>query len=107
MLCLVGGKICAADSAGKLPAGEEYVFETASDFGIRGRKLWKTLILKGAGGCVAEVGNGYETKRREMTFVGGEARAEILLKGERFAVTLRLQKGSQLSGMETEFVVYG
>lgn len=42
-----------------------------------------------------------------MTFVGGEARAEILLKGERFAVTLRLQKGSQLSGMETEFVVYG
>ena len=39
--------------------------------------------------------------------LGGEARAEILLKGERFAVTLRLQKGSQLSGMETEFVVYG
>lgn len=63
--------------------------------------------FEGRGRCVAEVGNGYETKRREMTFVGGEARAEILLKGERFAVTLRLQKGSQLSGMETEFVVYG
>lgn len=45
---------------------------------------------------------------REMTFVPGARRGlEILLKGERFAVTLRLQKGSQLSGMETEFVVYG
>ena len=108
LLCFSDQKLRMFAVNGSLPAGEVCSFcAENTDFGVGGRKLWKTLRLKRRGSCLIETENESETKAFEVTFERGEARAEPFLKGENFSLKMILGENSFVSGAEMEFVLIG
>ena len=92
---------------GVLPAGTEAVFAAEnSDFGIKGRKLWKTVIVRGEGSCRLETQAGEEKRAYSLSFESGEARAVPLHRGESFSLRLFPDAGSSVTAVELVFLVY-
>ena len=99
LICLSENNICLADKDGDLPSGNLYAaYKENTDFGISGRKLWKTLTLDGEGACRIEVENEYEKRCFDGKFKDGKLSVRPLLKGERFSLRLYPQKATRFSG---------
>lgn len=107
LLCFSENKLRQFAPNGALPTGEEYVFVSENvDFGSGGRKVFKTLTLKGGGVCLVEIGNEYETKNFVFDLGRGVEKAKIALQGERFDLKFVLSdSASYVSGAEVEFDV--
>lgn len=107
LLCAGEGQVKEIALDGVLPAGTEAVFAAEnSDFGIKGRKLWKTVIVRGEGSCRLETQVGEEKRAYSLSFESGEARAVPLHRGENFSLRLFPEAGSSVSAVELVFLVY-
>ena len=107
LICLSENNICLADKDGDLPSGNLYAaYKENTDFGISGRKLWKTLTLDGEGACRIEVENEYEKRCFDGKFKDGKLSVRPLLKGERFSLRLYPQKATRFSGAEIVLDVF-
>lgn len=107
LLCTGEGQVKEIALDGVLPAGTEAVFAAEnSDFGIKGRKLWKTVIVRGEGSCRLETQAGEEKRAYSLSFESGEARAVPLHRGENFSLRLFPDAGSSVTAVELVFLVY-
>lgn len=107
LLCAGEGQVKEIVSDGVLPDGTEAVFAAEnSDFGVKGGKLWKEVIVRGEGSCRLETQAGEEKRVFSLTFEKGEARAFPLQRGENFSLRLFPAAGSSVSAIESAFLVY-
>lgn len=108
LLCFSDQKLRRFAADGELPTGEVCSFYAENtDFGVGGRKLWKTLSLKGKGSCLVEAENESEAKTFAFVFERGGAKVAPLLKGENFSLKIVLGDNSLISAAETELVLIG
>jgi len=106
LLCFSDGKLCEAARGGGLPTGDKCGFYVDnSDFGLNGRKVFRSIALKGNGPICIEVAGRYETKRFEGAFQEGRVRFAPVLKGEFFSLKIYPGEGAFVSEMRAEFDV--
>lgn len=108
LLCYHDSSVCEFATGEALPTGESFaVKKDYYDFGIRGRKLLKSVAFKGKGRLRAEVSNGYERHGYTFTIADGESSVVPLVKGEKFSLKISPEVGCEVLAVELTFAVYG
>ncbi len=87
---------------GSLPSGKKYYFQTATGFGISGRKTLRNIRLNGRGSCVLTVGNGKESKTFSYNLTDGSSAFDVRMKGESFSLSIELSMDSEIDGLTAE-----
>ncbi len=101
-VCAYESSIYAVTDDGIYQTGEKSFFNTETlDFGLQGRKLLKTLCLKGTGTVDLTVVCG-EKRKSFGVYVDGVKTITPQMYGETFRLEIRLYKGATLQGLSGE-----
>ena len=101
--CQSGGKVCVLSKLGELPADEESSFcASGFDFGLRGKKRLKRLILQGEGEMQLSLSDGVNTQSFAGSFENGRMELRPSLRGESFSLKIVLGRSAQVRALTAE-----
>lgn len=101
--CQYGLNIGTIAKDGDLYAGSVYDFSVGkTDFGLRSRKLLKSLRFEGEGAMSVSVIVDGETKTKRLYFVEGVAIWKLRERGTRFGFGIQPEKGARIRKMTAE-----